>query len=236
MWTITDAGDITPIFEGGERSVILSLAEKIRARVKQEADDAKEKAAQKVIDDIDTEFRALGFGLSKALDTADLKLALNQKIDMFKQKRKNSEAEWTSEMGRLSPVCKENGYRFFTARFETGFPVALTLSKVNGWSAVLTLQPTVSFKLNNPLGKDIQILRQRIENVLLTFVYSIMKNGDGTLFALDQDTRAKEDLAKLKRDYKRDLRKKKARIIVQKTDGNFLIIRNISRENLEQEL
>lgn len=107
---------------------------------------------------------------------------------------------------------------------------------MNGWSAVLTLQPVVSFRLNNPPQKDGQIIRQRIENVLLTFVYNIMKNGDGTLFALDQDTRAKEDLVKLKRDYKRDLRNKKARIIVQKIDGTFLIIRNVSRDNLEAEL
>ncbi len=107
---------------------------------------------------------------------------------------------------------------------------------MNGWSAVLTLQPVVSFRLNNPPQKDGQIIRQRIENVLLTFVYNIMKNGDGTLFALDQDTRAREDLVKLKRDYKRDLRNKKARIIVQKIDGTFLIIRNVSRDNLEAEL
>lgn len=59
MWTITDAGDIIPIFEGGERSAILSLAEKIRARVKQEQDDVKEMAAKKVIQDIDAEFTAL---------------------------------------------------------------------------------------------------------------------------------------------------------------------------------
>lgn len=110
------------------------------------------------------------------------------------------------------------------------------MSKVEGWSAVLTLQPTISFKITNPPQKDTQIFRQRIENALLTFAYSIMKNGDGTLSALDQDTRAQEDLIKLKRDYRRDLRKKKARIIIQKIDGTFLIIRNISRDNLEQEL
>jgi len=33
-------------------------------------------------------------------------LALNQKIDTFKQKRKNGEAEWNAEMERLSSTCK----------------------------------------------------------------------------------------------------------------------------------
>jgi len=86
--------------------MMIALAEKIRARVKQEQDDAKEMAAKKVIQDIDAEFTALGFSLSEALDTADLKLALNQKIDTFKQKRKNGEAEWNAEMERLSSTCK----------------------------------------------------------------------------------------------------------------------------------
>ncbi len=73
MWTITDAGDITPIFEGGERSVILSLAEKIRARVEQEKIEEEERKKLEFIAAIDAEFQALGFALSDALDTADLR-------------------------------------------------------------------------------------------------------------------------------------------------------------------
>lgn len=39
--------------------MMIALAEKIRVRVKQEQDDAKEMAAKKVIQDIDAEFTAL---------------------------------------------------------------------------------------------------------------------------------------------------------------------------------
>ncbi len=43
VWTITDAGEISPTFEGEERSMILSLADKIRVRVKRENEEKEER-------------------------------------------------------------------------------------------------------------------------------------------------------------------------------------------------
>lgn len=42
-WTITDAGEISPTFEGEERSMIVSLADKIRVRVKRENEEKEER-------------------------------------------------------------------------------------------------------------------------------------------------------------------------------------------------
>lgn len=70
----------------------------------------------------------------------------------------------------------------------------------------------------------------------MTFAYDAMKNGNHSLEALVQETRAKEDLAQLKKHYKRELKNKKAKILVQDTSGQFRIIRNISKANLETEL
>ena len=80
------------------------------------------------------------------------------------------------------------------------------------------------------------MFRQRIESALMTFAYDVMRNGNHGVEALAEETRAKEDLATLRKHYKRDLKRKKAKIIAQDKSGQFQIIRNISRANLEAEL
>ncbi len=102
--------------------------------------------------------------------------------------------------------------------------------------AILELQPVLKFILKTPPQEHAQMFRQRMENALMTFAYDTMKNGSHSVESLVQETRAREDLNKLKKHYKKELKNKKARIIAQDKNGHFQIIRNISRANLETEL
>lgn len=49
----------------------------------------------------------------------------------------------------------------------------------------------------------------------MTFAYDMLKNGTHSLESLVHDTLAREDMGKLKRHYKRELREKRARLLVQ---------------------
>ncbi len=51
-WTISDAGEMSPVFEGPEKAMIIALAEKIRIRVKREGEEEAEK--QKEIESLST--------------------------------------------------------------------------------------------------------------------------------------------------------------------------------------
>ena len=88
--------------------MILSLAVKIRARVKQEKIEEVEREKLKFIEAIDAEFQALGFILSDAIDTGDLRRELEKKLTVLRANSTDSSAIWDQEIARIASLCKAN--------------------------------------------------------------------------------------------------------------------------------
>ena len=86
-WTITDKGLISGVLETEAQDMMIALAEKIRARVKQEQiEEWEDRKKSAFIAAIDAEFQNLWFTVGDALDTGDLRWVLEAKITSFRTK------------------------------------------------------------------------------------------------------------------------------------------------------
>jgi len=102
----------------------------------------------------------------------------------------------------------------------------------------MTLQPAIKIEVlpikNQALPYDAHLLSQRIENALLNFIYQYIKNKKW-VSGIIKRTAAQEDTKKLRESYRRELKKKTARLLIENADGiTFTIIEGISKEWLEE--
>jgi hypothetical protein len=206
-----------------------TIRERAKARKKVEL-ELQQKAS---VDAIDSEFHALWFASSTALDNTHLRSELDARIQYTRGQKTNMMSQFDIEIQRLLGGDQKM-YRFYRGSEKDGLPKSISFGKKiqGGWSAVLTLHPRISFQLENAPTVNSQLFSQRLENILLTFVYDILRNGVHSVEALVRETRAKENIEKLKRTYRNDLDNKKARILIQNEEGKFCIIEGIDRDNL----
>jgi len=113
-------------------------------------------------------------------------------------------------------------------------PNSISLLAKGKWLAILTLKPKIKIELKSikktPLPNNAALLSQRIENALLNFIYQYMRNRKGVSDIVDR-TKAQENTKKLRDSYRRDLKRKTARLLIENPDGiTFTIIEGISSE------
>jgi len=80
---------------------------------------------------------------------------------------------------------------------------------------------------NTPEEKHREVLAKRIENALLTVLYGCIARKNTGVSGLVDQTQTLEDTRKLRNSYRKELKKNKARILVEHDDGSFEIITNI---------
>jgi hypothetical protein len=239
-WTIAEDNSITPaVFDADVNRALISIATNMRVEAQKRLEEIiiqrQEAEKQEKIQNIDAEFNRIWFLVSPALDNSDLKSELLARISSAQRKALDMKWDWEKEVSRISQFGSKD-YRFYHSNHLGGFPASITLGQKveGGWSATLILQPDLSFRALNIPKEDAALFMSRLENALMTFAYDMLKNGNNTVEAMVHETLAREDVPKLKKKYKRELKAKKGRILVQDSNGHFHVIGGVSKDDFLQ--